>query len=258
MKKSLKSFLVAAVFLISAVVLTSCERRIMSDDELPELPPPVGAETQAVTTVPVVTRPPETSGVVVPEHLLGKKTTGLHPGIWYAYSQTGSSFYCFYPEPNERSGVKINIESGISSPFEYEKMESYYLFHFDHVDNNTSVNVEYVDTDHVNFEINGTYYEELEFVSDKQYNQLMFYTDAEIIARAKEHYAKDAANPRIVKVMDAFIIERPGCMVTVQLTKRQFNKETNETETVVCESYTVNRMNCKGVNSLGYEVDISQ
>lgn len=256
MKKTINRIFAVTGMILISVLLFSCGRKtVLIDDELPELPPPVAAEVGTPAPAPATEEEPEETGVVVPEHLMTKET-GLRSGMWYAYSETGSSYYCFYPGKNSDSGVKISVEDGVTSAFKYEKREKYYLFHFDKEDDNTSINVEYLDSDHVNFEINGTYYEQLEYVSDEQYNEFWFYTNKEIAERAREYYRKGAANPRVADVLVINAFEMPGNEVTLQLTKKQKNKTTGDIETVVCDSYTVNRLTAKGVDSLGFSVDI--
>lgn len=258
MKKFFNCIFTVVSLAAISLMLTSCGKKTATFDDLPELPPPVGAETEAAAPsyADNAASYEDNSGVVVPDHLQTKET-GLRSGIWYAYSKTGSSYYCFYQGKNSDSGVKISVADGIISPFKYEKREKYYLFHFGKEDDNTTINVEYKSDGRVEFEINGTYYETLEYVADKNYNEFMFYTNEELFELAREHYAKNVANPRLAKIMQANIIERSESKVTVQLTKQEMNKLTEEVETVVCASYTVSRITCKGVDGEGNDVDIS-
>ncbi len=242
-----------------ALAVSSCGRKVVNiDDELPELPPPVWAETQPVSEAAQTAE--TTPGVVIPEHLQ-PKAPGLHGGLWYAYSDAGSSFY--WIDANDPvNGEKTYLESGLKSTFRYEKREKFYLFHFDSEDNETYVDVEYIDQDHVRFLVSGTYTEELEFVSEMSYpyfyNSFVFYTNQELDSQARAFYAKSVNNPKLAGVLDTNIVERPGLQAIVQVTKQVFDKSVGVHRTEVCESYIVDRRTGEGVNSSGYAVDISQ
>lgn len=255
MKKSIRLIFTALFMLTVPVLISSCGRKVVNiDDQLPELPPPVGFETEAVTEKPAAVQPEQT--VYVPEHLLGT-ITGLKPGLWYAYSETGSSYYYFYPD-RDFSGFKISTADGVTAPFEYEKREKYYLFHFTRVDDNTSIEVEYKDDEHVNFLINGTYTEKLEYMSDVNYNEFMFYTNDELIRKAASHYAYSIDNPKLAGNLSGNVIEKPDSMAVVQVTKQVFDNGVGVHRTEICETYTVSRLNAKGTDSAGQAVNLSK
>ncbi|MDO5147827.1 MAG: hypothetical protein Q4D76_00375 [Oscillospiraceae bacterium] len=263
MKKIINYFLTVALAAVLSVSVLSCGRKtVMIDDELPKLPDPV----KIVTDPPVVYDEPEEEETV-PET---DSAPHLKQGVWYAYSPTGSSYYFF--EGDNESGLKISVNTGVSSPLRYEKISENteestqenqtgpenYIFHFDREDNNTAVSIEFTDNDHASVIVNGSKEEYFEYVSSQSFAEFMFYTNEELSAMAKEEYAKVEDNPVRIKQIQVNIGEKPGSEVVLQLVRKVINKENGAEEMQVCESYTVNRITAQGVDSAGNHVDLSK
>lgn len=263
MKKIINYFLTVALAAVLSVSVLSCGRKtVMIDDELPKLPDPV----KIVTDPPVVYDEPEEEEPV-PET---DSAPHLKQGVWYAYSPTGSSYYFF--EGDNESGLKISVNTGVSSPLRYEKISENteestqenqtgpenYIFHFDREDNNTAVSIEFTDNDHASVIVNGSKEEYFEYVSSQSFAEFMFYTNEELAAMAKEEYAKVEDNPVRIKQIQVNIGEKPGSEVVLQLVRKVINKENGAEEMQVCESYTVNRITAQGVDSAGNHVDLSK
>ncbi|MBP1591343.1 MAG: hypothetical protein ILP22_04820, partial [Oscillospiraceae bacterium] len=117
MKRTSELNLFLSLFLVFALSLTSCGRRTVNiDDELPELPPPVGSETEAsAVTAPVSAETQATTQAPMP----AKDEPLLRRGIWYSYSEHGSCYYCFYGDKYKDSGCIISLEDGIITPFKF-------------------------------------------------------------------------------------------------------------------------------------------
>lgn len=263
MKKIINYFLTVALAAVLSVSVLSCGRKtVLIDDELPKLPDPV----KIVTDPPVVYDEPEEEEPV-PET---DSAPHLKQGVWYAYSPTGSSYYFF--EGDNESGLKISVNTGVSSPLRYEKISENteestqenqtgpenYIFHFDREDNNTAVSIEFTDNDHASVIVNGSKEEYFEYVSSQSFAEFMFYTNEELAAMAKEEYAKIEDNPVRIKQIQVNIGEKPGSEVVLQLVRKVINKENGAEEMQVCESYTVNRIDAQGVDSAGNHVDLSK
>ena len=264
MKKITKYFrTVISAVLLSVSVLSCGRKTVLIDDELPKLPDPV----KIVTDAPVVYDEPEEEEPVATET---DSAPHLKQGVWYAYSPTGSSYYFF--EGDNESGLKINVDTGVSSPLRYEKISpdteesatenqtgpENYIFHFDREDNNTAVSIEFTDNDHASVIVNGSKEEFFEYVSSQSFAEFMFYTNEELAAMAKEQYSKVEDNPVRIKKIQVNIAEKPGSEVVLQLVRKVVNKETGAEEMQVCESYTVNRIDAQGVDSSGNHVDLSK
>ncbi len=239
------------LFAIS-VMVSSCGRKpVLIDEELPELPAPVQPVTDAPVTVEEEVR--VTVNMNDPD-----PNPHLRWGVWYAYSETGSSYYFF--ENDNASGIKINVQSGITSPFRYEKTDDAgnYMFHFDREDNNTSVTIEFHDTEKATAAIHGGAAEQLEYVSSQTFAQFLFYTNEELVGMAKNAYSKVETNPVRIKMLEVNVVEKPGSEVILQLVRNMLNNETKKEELMVFESYTVNRITAEGVDSEGNFIDLSK
>lgn len=253
MKKSLYCVFMAVCLFAVSVTFSSCGRKhVLIDDELPQLPDPV----QPVTDVPVVIEEQEDVKVTIDMND-PDPAPHLRWGVWYAYSETGSSYYFF--ENDNTSGVKISVQSGIASPFRYEKSEDgSYVFHFDREDNNTLVNVDFQDTENAKLTIHGGAAEQLEYISSQTYSQFLFYTNDELSNMAMSAYSKIETNPVRLKRIQMNIIEKPGSEVVIQFVRKTVNNETQKEELTVCESYTVNRITAEGVDSSGAVINLSK
>jgi len=145
---------------------------------------------------------------------------------------------------------------------EYRYGENYkpdvvYIFNIGDAYKDTTVEAVIIDRDHIDFDVNRTYTEHLEYYADLSYNQLAFYTNGELTDFAKHFYAKTIDRPNMAYVLDAELKELPGSELQITLTRLFTNKETEEIENKFCESYTVNRITAKGTDSKGNEVDLS-
>ncbi|WP_049962926.1 hypothetical protein [Ruminococcus sp. HUN007] len=145
---------------------------------------------------------------------------------------------------------------------EYRYGENYkpdvvYIFNIGDAYKDTTIEAVIIDRDHIDFDVNRTYTEHLEYYADISYNQLAFYTNGELVDFAKHYYAKSIDRPNMAYVLDAKIKELPASELQITLTRMVTNRETEEIETVVCDSYTINRITAKGTDSKGNEVDIS-
>ena len=343
LKRTSELNLFLSLFLVFALTLTSCGRRTINiDDELPELPPPVGAETKAAPTVTAPATLVTQAETEIP--MPAKDEPLLRRGIWYSYSEHGSCYYCFYGDKYKDSGCIISLEDGIITPFKFyiyseagddddqtdeesddtddeyyedepeedysdeeeaededdsdedvsdedgesddeeysedeedtsdeeddddEEEEEYkygknykpdvvYIFNIGDAYKDTTIEALIIDRDHIDFEVNRTYSEHLEYYADISYNQLAFYTNGELTDLAKHLYAKSIDRPNMAYVLDAELKELPGSELQITLTRLFTNKETEEIEDMFCESYTVNRITAKGTDSEGNEVDLS-
>ncbi|MBP1567458.1 MAG: hypothetical protein J6U36_02325 [Oscillospiraceae bacterium] len=145
---------------------------------------------------------------------------------------------------------------------EYKYGENYkpdvvYIFNIGDAYKDTTIEAQIIDRDHIDFEVNRTYSEHLEYYADLSYNQLAFYTNGELTDFAKHFYAKTIDRPNMAYVLDAELKELPGSELQITLTRLFTNKKTEEIENMFCESYTVNRITAKGTDSKGNEVDLS-
>ena len=145
---------------------------------------------------------------------------------------------------------------------EYKYGENYkpdvvYIFNIGDAYKDTTIEAQIIDRDHIDFEVNRTYTEHLEYYADISYNQLAFYTNGELTDFAKHFYAKTIDRPNMAYVLNAELKELPGSELQITLTRLFTNKKTEEIENMFCESYTVNRITAKGTDSKGNEVDLS-
>ncbi|MBP0976781.1 MAG: hypothetical protein J6P89_01220, partial [Oscillospiraceae bacterium] len=145
---------------------------------------------------------------------------------------------------------------------EYKYGENYkpdvvYIFNIGDAYKDTTIEAQIIDRDHIDFEVNRTYSEHLEYYADISYNQLAFYTNGELTDFAKHFYAKTIDRPNMAYVLNAELKELPGSELQITLTRLFTNKKTEEIENMFCESYTVNRITAKGTDSKGNEVDLS-
>ena len=145
---------------------------------------------------------------------------------------------------------------------EYRYGENYkpdvvYIFNIGDAYKDTTVEAVIIDRDHIDFDVNRTYTEHLEYYADISYNQLAFYTNGELTDFAKHFYAKTIDRPNMAYVLNAELKELPGSELQITLTRLFTNKKTEEIENMFCESYTVNRITAKGTDSKGNEVDLS-
>ena len=145
---------------------------------------------------------------------------------------------------------------------EYKYGENYkpdvvYIFNIGDAYKDTTIEAQIIDRDHIDFEVNRTYSEHLEYYADLSYNQLAFYTNGELTDFAKHFYAKTIDRPNMAYVLNAELKELPGSELQITLTRLFTNKKTEEIENMFCESYTVNRITAKGTDSKGNEVDLS-
>ena len=145
---------------------------------------------------------------------------------------------------------------------EYRYGENYkpdvvYIFNIGDAYKDTTVEAVIIDRDHIDFDVNRTYTEHLEYYADLSYNQLAFYTNGELTDFAKHFYAKTIDRPNMAYVLNAELKELPGSELQITLTRLFTNKKTEEIENMFCESYTVNRITAKGTDSKGNEVDLS-
>ena len=165
----------------------------------------------------------------------------------------------YFVENDNASGMKISVQSGITSPFRYEKgEENNYTFHFDREDNNTAVTIDFQDTENATAVIQGAAAEQLEYVSSQTFAQFTFYTNEELASLAKSLYSKVETNPVRIKQAQVNIVEKPHSEVVIQLVRNVLNKETQKEELSVLESYTVSRITAEGVDSSGAQVNLSK
>ena len=137
------------------------------------------------------------------------------------------------------------------------KPDVVYIFNIGDAYKDTTIEAQIIDRDHIDFEVNRTYSEHLEYYADISYNQLAFYKNGELTDFAKHFYAKTIDRPNMAYVLNAELKELPGSELQITLTRLFTNKKTEEIENMFCESYTVNRITAKGTDSKGNEVDLS-
>lgn len=138
------------------------------------------------------------------------------------------------------------------------KPDMVYIFHFGSNYTDTTVEAEAIDENHIDFDINRTYTEHLEFYSDISYQQLFFYTNQELAELAKHYYAYQIERPNMAYVLTEHFTELPAMQLKITLTKLTTDPKTEVTRDEVVAEYTVNRLNAQGYDSAGNAVDISQ
>lgn len=197
-------------------------------------------ETTTTTTTVVETETaPETSPEV--EEAVQK----FEPGIWWSSNSDGDRYFCFYDGSN--SGSFRDQENGVGLSFDYEAEENSdkIVFHIGDVSDNTSVRVNFQDSNTAVLKWENGDTETLKYQGLGNFDTFRFYSNVELCEMAMNNYeARNGSRPA-----DASAKIQSNGKIMIEIYE-------NAGDSSASAWYTVDRFTAKGTDMLGNSIEL--